>query len=136
MLRPSLLLFVVAALGVTARTAGACGHCVEDHVAAVYDYGMQQQAGRAGLEIAYLGIEGSRAESPRAAALVGDALRGSRLIAAGTVRTSFAPPAAAFAWSGGDPALRAILESIRATLADNGLHLELLRVWNAERGLH
>ena len=125
-----------AILAFAAAGALACGLCVEDRVAAVYDYGVELQAGSSGQAIAYLGVHGRRAESAQAAALVAEVLTACPAVAAGTVRTSASPAAASFAWEGGEPALPAILASIRSRLAEAGLGLELLRTWDAKRGLH
>ncbi|MDD5249797.1 MAG: hypothetical protein PHY45_12465 [Rhodocyclaceae bacterium] len=122
-------------LALGAATALACGHCIEDRVAAVYDYGVAQQAGREGLRVAYLGIAGRSAETAAAAAATGDALRGIAGVAPGTLRVAAAPAAAAFAWSGDEAALARILQTANRRLVAAGLRLELLRVWEAGRGL-
>lgn len=124
-----------AALALAAADALACGHCVEDRVAAVYDYGMEQEARGAGRGIAYLGVNGRQAQTPRAANLVREALQHRPEIAAGTVRTSVTPAAAAFAWGGEAQALPAIIDALNGELGPAGLHLELLRVWDAKHGL-
>ena len=132
LLRP----FLAAAFALVATAAVACGHCVEDRVAAVYDYGTELQAGSAGERIAYLGVEGRRAESPRSAAAVGEALRACPAVTAGSVRTSVSPAATAFAWQGGEQALAEILQRVNGQLAAAGLRLELLRIWDLKQGWH
>lgn len=129
--------FVAAALGSLATSPVlACGACIEDRVAAVYDYQVEQQAGRDGLRIAYLGVLGRGAESQAATAAVAAALRGMPAALAGTVRTSASPAAASFAWRGDESSLRNAIESVNGRLAASGLKVELLRTWDARRGLH
>jgi hypothetical protein len=114
----------------------ACGHCVEDRVAAVYDYSVELKAEREGLRVAYLGVTGARAESQAAAAAVATALRDLPAAAAETVHTSASPAAASFAWRGDDAALRSAIHTVNDRLAPSRLRLELLRTWDARRGLH
>lgn len=123
------------ALLAAAPPALACGHCVEDRVAAVYDYRVEQEAGRQNLRVAYLGVNGPRAESEAAAATVATALRENPAAVADTVRTSVSPAAASFAWRGDDAALLGAMRSANERLAAAGLKLELLRTWDARHGL-
>ena len=50
-----------AALLAGAGPAGACGVCVEDRVAAVYDHAVVEGAHQRGHAVAFLGIDGGRA---------------------------------------------------------------------------
>lgn len=45
-------------LGLYASSATACGHCVEDKVAAVYDYAVATQAFSQKHQVAFFGIDG------------------------------------------------------------------------------
>ena len=80
--------------------AWACGHCVEDRIAVVYDHAQLQQARAAGHRVAYFAIEGlsgkpaaQRRLLEQAAALPG--------IDPGSLRVSTEPGALSFAF---DPA--------------------------------
>lgn len=118
-----------------APAAIACGHCIEDRVAAVYDYQLELLAGQEHLRIAYLGVRGARAETQAASDRVAAVLRENAVAMPGTIRTSVEPAAAAFAWHGDDQALRAALRDTNSRLAPAGLSVELLRTWDARRGL-
>lgn len=119
-----------------AGAALACGHCIEDRVAAVYDYSVELQARRDRLQIAYLGVTGRRAESQTAAAAVAETLRNLPSAVADTVRTSVSPAAASFAWRGDDLALHNGIRAANERLATSGLKMELLRTWDKGHGLH
>jgi hypothetical protein len=124
------------ALLTIARTASACGVCIEDRVAAVYDYQIEQEAARQGMSIVYLAVEGPRAESTAAATAVAAALRADPITLADSVRTSVSPAAASVTWRGDTRGLQAALRSANERLAPSGLKLELLRTWDARSGLH
>lgn len=117
------------------RTASACGHCVEDRVAAVYDYQVELRAGRDHLRIAYLGIDGARAESEAARDAVAAALRDVPLVEVDTLRTSASPSAASFAWRGSEAELRGEVQRLNERLSGSGLRAGLLRTWDARHGL-
>jgi hypothetical protein len=125
-----------ALLAAAATESRACGHCVEDRVAAVYDYQVERQADRDHLRIAYVGVTGARAESPATADRVAAALRDAPAAAPDTIRTSASPAAASFAWRGNDAMLRDTLQAANRQLAASGIRLEVLRTWDARRGLH
>lgn len=131
------LVLAVALLAATAATppAWACGHCVEDRVAAVYDYQVELRAGRDHLQIAYLGIDGARAESEAARVAVAAALRDAPRVEQDTLRTSATPAAASFAWRGSREDLRGEVQRLNARLSGSGLRAELLRTWDARNGL-
>ncbi|MBI5616519.1 MAG: hypothetical protein HY943_09525 [Gammaproteobacteria bacterium] len=120
-----------ALLGLAAGHAFGCGHCVEDRVAVVYDYAVEQQALREGLDIAYLGVDGTVSDDVLRAALAGEAG-----IAAATLRTAAAPRAVAFAWNTRETGLDALLARANGRLAAGGATLLVLRTWSAAAGLH
>ena len=89
----------VAAAGLLAGGAAlACGHCVEDRIAAVYDHALVQRALASGHSIAYFAWDGAMARN--------DALRRQLLALAaavpgvdkGGVRVSMEPAAIAVAF--------------------------------------
>jgi hypothetical protein len=120
-----------AILLLVAGRALACGHCIEDRVAMVYDYAVEQQAEREGLDIAYLGIDGTVSDDTLRAALAGEAG-----IAVATLRIAAAPRAAAFAWNTRETGLDALLARANERLAAGGAALVVLRTWSAGAGLH
>jgi hypothetical protein len=127
---------VAALLAALSATAFACGHCIEDRVAAVYDYQVERQADRERLRIAYVGVTGARAEGQATADRVAAALRDIPAAAKETIRTSASPAAASFAWRGDDAVLRDTIQTVNRQLAPSGIKLEILRTWDARRGLH
>jgi hypothetical protein len=87
-----------AALLASAPDAWACNACVEDKIAATYDWQVVQQARRVGHTVVYAAIQG--------AVTPGDDAFSHRLLErlahaagvdAGSVRVSLAPPAVSFA---------------------------------------
>lgn len=129
-------LLLAATASVIAVDAAACGHCVEDAVAAVYDYQVELRADHEHMAIAYVGVRGVRAETPAAASSVAKTLRDIPNAEAGTVRTSVSPPAASFAWRGDEASLGEAMRAANAQLLPAGLKLELLKTWDSRRGLH
>jgi len=75
-----------------APAAWGCGVCVEDKVAATYDYAVLQRAAAAGHLVVYCGIDGpaDAARLRAAAARVGGIDRGSVRVAAEPAAVSFA----------------------------------------------
>jgi hypothetical protein len=134
-MRPFVLALTLLAVTAAMHPASACGHCVEDRVAAVYDYQVELRAGRDHLRIAYLGIDGPRAESEAAREAIATALRDVPLVERDTLRTSAAPAAASFAWRGSEAELRGAMRTLNAQLAGSGLRAGLLRTWDAQHGL-
>jgi hypothetical protein len=116
------------ALALQAATAFACGFCVEDKLAAVYDH---EQVGRAlgarhhvafcGIEGVVAGRDGQRTDIVRAL----DAIPG---VDRGSVRVSLEHATVSFAFDPGRAPLPTVLRAARRTLADRGLTLVPLRV--------
>jgi hypothetical protein len=57
----ALLCSAAILMGVWATPAGACGHCVEDKVAAVYDHAVATKAFGQKHQVAFFGIDGALA---------------------------------------------------------------------------
>jgi hypothetical protein len=120
-----LLLLLTAALPCPAR---ACGHCVEDKVAATYDYGVLTAAARRGHVVVFTEIRGPAAGAqPALGKFIEQALAGAAGVDHGTVRVSLDPPAASFACAGGR-APDAIVQSTLARLATKGLSLHVIKL--------
>lgn len=120
-----------ALLALAAGPALGCGHCIEDRVAIVYDYAVEQQALREGLDIAYLGVEGA---APDAA--IREALADQPGLVARTLRIAREPRAVSFAWNTRETALVALLARVNGRLGTAGATLVVLRTWSAGAGLH
>jgi hypothetical protein len=94
-------LSVALAAGTPARDVRACGHCIEDKIAAVYDHAVSESARRAGHRVVYLEWRRIGAGAgPELARLRSDVATTPGVLAR-TVRVSAAPAAVSFAF---DPA--------------------------------
>lgn len=93
-----LVAFALAMLVVGSGTAQACGHCVEDRIAAIYDHALVQRMVASGHRMAYFAWEG--------ALPVGDSARRQLLaqveavagVDKGSARVSMEPAAIAIAF--------------------------------------
>src|SRR4051794_41561777 len=79
--------------------AAACGLCVEDRVAAVYDQAVVDRAASHGQRVAFFAVEGEAATVTHVRAVIAKALE--RAAIAGTARVSLESATAAIAF---DPA--------------------------------
>ena len=86
--RPLLAAAAFAALLAGADPAGACGVCVEDRVAAVYDHAVVEGAYRRGHAVAFLGIDGGRALDAAQARAVRAALAAVAGVERASIRVS------------------------------------------------
>ena len=108
-----------------AQGALACGHCVEDKIAAAYDHAVIVRAVDARHKVAFLSLEGTLARSQERS--LARAVEKTAGVDHGTVRVSLEGGAVSFAY---DPArsLSAIVDGVRKTLAAKGAEVSLLRV--------
>lgn len=116
------LAVVLLALGADAL---ACGYCIEDRVAAVYDHAVVVKSLDRGHPVAFLGIEGPLGTAERKT--IEAALRGVPGLDAGSLRVSLSGAALSFAY---DPkrGLGPIMKGVERRLASKGLGLSLLKV--------
>jgi len=105
----------------------ACGHCLEDRIAAVYDHAMVTEARAHRHPIVYLAVGSPGPETPARLARVRRQLAATPGVDAHSVRTDSDAAAAAFSfdparldWSSWMPRLR--------TLAGGGVRCDTLRV--------
>ena len=115
---------------VTARTpAHACGHCIEDKVAATYDHAVLTRAARDGHVVVFADIRGPAAGAgPALKTFIARTLAATPGIDGGTVRVSLDPPAASFACDPARHAPNALLASVNPHLATRGLHLAVIEI--------
>lgn len=128
----SALMLAVAALYLLAglRTpASACGHCVEDKVAATFDYAVLTRAAREGHVVVFTEIRGRAAGGgPALEAFIARALAATSGVDAGTSRVSLEPAAASFAC---DPSRRtpgALVAAVNTRLAARALRLAVIKI--------
>jgi hypothetical protein len=114
----------------TARTpAYACGHCVEDKVAATYDYTVLTRAARGGHVVVFAEIRGPAAGAgPALKMFIARTLAATPGVDGGTVRVSLDPPAASFACDPARHAPNALLASVNPHLATRGLRLVVIEI--------
>lgn len=113
----------------------ACGHCIEDKVAATYDHRVLDEAQRRGHAIAYVDVTGIAADHPQTAAEVQRFVSHAAGVVGASVRVSAAPPAVSFAWDATRYDLDRILAGLNLQLTPHRLQLSLLRQWDPKNGL-
>ena len=120
---------VAAALFAAALPASAlaCGICVEDRVAAVFDNATVGAAVAKKRHLAFFGIEGSLPATAESRKAIADALQASGGIK-GTVRVSLESASASAVFDPGKTSLAALREGAQVRLAPRGLSLMALRV--------
>ena len=121
-------LLLLLALFAGAPDARACGYCVEDKMAAVYDHSVVVRAMDRGHPVAFFAIEGAtpaRAGLRRAMESTIDATPG---VDRGTARVSLESGSLSFAYDPRRPGLGPVLKAIEKALSGNGLSFSILRV--------
>lgn len=125
-------LALAAFLATLAPHAGACGVCVEDRVAAVYDHAVVEGAYRKGHAVAFLAIEGADAGGAKSVRAALGAVPG---IEAGTVRVSVESASCSVAFDPARASAAAIAAEANRRLARSRTRLSLLRVGRPGSGL-
>jgi len=128
--RPAMRSIAAGALLAAASAAQACGYCVEDRVAAVYDQAIVDSALAHGRRVVFFAVEGSPRIGGATRRAVLTALGGSGTVT-GSARVNLENAAAAVAY---DPARTdpgALALSAGRALAPLGLKLAPLRVTDA-----
>ena len=115
-------------LSVQAVPASACGYCVEDRVAATYDFALVSRALDPRHEVVFLGIQGPHLADRMTAEGIARVLAPVGGVDAGSVKVSIS---AEWLWFTYDPArigLAPLLAGVDEALARTGLVSTLLRV--------
>jgi hypothetical protein len=126
-------MFVAFALALFAQRTPGCEICVEDQIAATYEYGVLVRAEAAGRNVLFAALRGDAASAPQSEAIVRQAISSLSGVDRSSIRLSAVPPAASFAWDPKRHAAGAILRAVNAKLAKNGLWLVALRVIGQDR---
>jgi hypothetical protein len=105
----------------------ACGVCVEDRVAAVFDNATVDAAVAKKRHLAFFGVEGSLPATAESRKAIADALQASGGLK-GTVRVSLESASASAAFDPGKTSLAALRDGAQVRLARRGLTLTALRV--------
>jgi len=122
------LALAALALGLSTTTVFACGFCVEDRLAAVYDHELVGRALGARHHVAFCGIEGVVAGRAAQRGQIRRALDAIAGVDRGSVRVSLEHATVSFAFDPARAPLPAVLRAAQRTLADRGLSLIPLRV--------
>jgi len=121
-------LFAALAFLFAARDAFACGHCVEDRVAAVYDHGIIVRALERKHQVAFLAIEGTIPQAGELRRSIESGLGAVKGIDRGTARVSLESASFSFAYDPRQPGLGPILRALESRLSKRSLNLSILRV--------
>ena len=126
---------LAAAIVLWAQPVLACEVCVEDHVAATYDFQVMSKAEAAGRSVLFVALRGKDATAPRSKEAIQRAVSAVPGVDGGSVRFSAVPPAASFAWDAERLGSGEILRTVNAKLAGDGLTLVALRVIRPAKGI-
>jgi len=122
-----------AALALFAHSAFACEICIEDQVAATYDFAAVTKAQAAGRGIMFTAVHGRNAGAPGSAAIIRRTIAAVPEVDQDSIRLSIVPPAASFAWDPKRHPPGTVLRAINHKLVKNGLALVALRTENSGR---
>ena len=116
----------MAVVFLQAPLAVACGHCVEDKIAAVYDHAVVTRTHARGGAVVFFAIEGSLA--PDAQRAIEDAARTAPGVDKDSVRVSVDQAALSLAYDPRKTSSAAVGKAVAARLARKQLKLEELKV--------
>ena len=123
------LVLVLCGASALHAPARACGHCVEDKVAATYDYALLVECAAHGHVVVFADLVGPLSPAdPRLAPSLAAQLAAIGGVDRGSVRVSIQPSAAAFACDPARHAPAALLAAMNERLASRHLHLALLKI--------
>jgi hypothetical protein len=120
-------IFAVA-LALWSRPVPACEICVEDHVAATYDYAVIALAEAAGRKVLFVAVRGRDAGAPQSEATVRRALAAIPGVDRASIRYSAFPTAASFAWNPKRYDSGEVLRHVNGGLGGSGLTVVALKV--------
>lgn len=117
-----------AALALWSRPVPACEVCVEDHVAATYDYAVIARAEQKGQRVLFVAVRGQDAGAPAKEAALRKALAAVPAIDRASIRFSAFPTAASFAWNPERATSGELLRTVNGGLGGRGLTVVALKV--------
>ncbi len=121
------LLALGAALQGLSGGAHACGVCVEDRVAAVYDHAVVEGAARRGHAVAFLALEGAPALDAMRVRAVRDALVATKGVERATVRVSPESASCSFAFDPAHASQEALVTEVNRRMARHGVTVAPLK---------
>ena len=111
-------------------SAIACGVCVEDKIAAVYDHAAVQQAVAAKRTVVFFHIDGKLVVNERSKRAISDIARSTPGVDASSVRVSCELASMALAFDGRRTNLVKVQASLEKRLSSQGLSLLAMQVRN------
>ena len=125
---------VLAGLMLAAQGALACGYCVEDKVAMVYDHSVIVRALNKRHEVVFLAIEGSLAVSTRLQRELERSIESTPGVDRRSARVSLTGASLSFAYDPARAPLGSILRSLDKNLGAKQIRTTLLRIVNENPG--
>lgn len=119
---------LAAALLAAAPAAWACGVCIEDKVAAVFDYSVVQRALGAGHHVAFFAVDGLRAPGPEARRQLEALAASASGVDRGSARVSLESQALSVAFDPRRTPLPRLQEALEKKLAARKISLAPLRI--------
>lgn len=119
---------IVLLLAGSTSVALACGICIEDKVAVVYDYAVVERALGAQHHVAFCGVEGGFVSSDGLKREIERAIESTSGVDHGSARVSLDNASASFAFDPARAQLGTVLRETDRKLAARGLRLVPLRV--------
>ncbi len=116
------------ALALPAQAALACGFCIEDKIAAVYDHRVVMQAAAQKHQVAFFGLDGRLAGSAVEARMLERSAGTAYGVDPGSVRVSIESAALSVAFDPAAVSFVALQRSVQKKLTPRGLTLLPLRV--------
>jgi copper chaperone CopZ len=106
----------------------ACGHCVEDKVAAVYDYAVVSKAQALHQHVAFVAIDGSFSTDARTRGAIADIVRTAEGVDRASVRVSLELAALSFAFDPKRASFAAIHRSVGRQLSRIGVRVSEIKI--------
>ena len=116
------------ALALTSSASYACGYCVEDRIASVYDHAMVSQALARKHQVAFFAIIGPLAASSGQQQRIERIALTGKGVDPGSARVAIDTAALALAFDPHAASLAAVESSLQSKLAVKGLSVQRLRV--------
>ena len=115
-------------LALQPQPAFACGYCVEDRIAATYDFAVVSHALDQRHQVAFFAIQGGQAARGISSESISGLLEGTRGIDRNSVRVSVDSESLSFAFDPSRTLLAPIVNAVDVKLGAKGLSLAPLRV--------
>lgn len=109
-------------------TVSACGHCVEDKMAAVYDFTVVSKAQALRQHVAFVAIDGSFSTDAKTRGAITEIVRMAEGVERTSVRVSLELAALSFAYDPTRASFASIHRSIAKQLSRTGLRISEIKI--------